>query len=357
MALNDLKDSVLSQLFGGVDVGAATQTLSPNSAKHQKQRRYRELVRGINILSYSTFELYHTCERKFAISKLRAGNRTEAELAIFQEDTNLHLTFGKCFETGIQSVLLGKSWAHIFLDMLMAWDMFLFEEDQKGYKGKTFTECVIGVELFFKTTRHVLLSEWEVAIFNGKPAVELAMSLDFENGYYFLGHADVVLRNKYSGELMVLEIKTTADNNIQEAKYGNSAQASGYSIMVDSIADDLELTSAYNVLYLVYHTAQHKFFTYSLNKSREGRAEWVNTLLLDMQRVHTNRQLQFFPKRGQSCMHFGRVCQYYETCSMDPFQGGLRDFAVISSEQLEAHGFDFHFKLGNLIETQKGFIT
>jgi len=78
-------------------------------------------MRGINIVSYSTFNSLHTCERKFALKKLQQASVDST--GEFYSYTNIDLAFGKAIETGVQSVFLQKTKQEIFFDMFLAWDM------------------------------------------------------------------------------------------------------------------------------------------------------------------------------------------------------------------------------------------
>jgi len=78
----------------------------------------------------------------------------------------------------------------------------------------------------------------------------------------------------------VLEIKTSGATTIHEAMYKNSDQATGYSVMLDSIAADKEETTTFEVFYLVFASTLdtlENFFEFT--KSRSGRAGWINTII------------------------------------------------------------------------------
>lgn len=354
-------DPTIANLLRGSDVSQSNLSVkySPNDSKSIKQRRYRSLMRGINLYSYSTFSNLHACERKLSCSKLelsRINAQPEVDFSSLQD--NVDFAFGRAVESGVQSTLLGKSEQNIWFDMFLAWDVPLWIEHPKVDKGthKSFTDAVIAIDKWQFIYQH-MLDGWEIAKFHGKPAIELSFCIDLENGYYYVGHTDIVLYNPMLNRYKVLECKTTGYKYLHEAMYKNSDQAIGYSIVLDSIAEDQEATATFEVFYLIYMTVQEQWKQYEFTKSRSNRADWINSILLDIQRINTHRNVGIWPKRGGSCFDFGRPCTYFELCDLDPASfNGTGDFDIITEEELKGNGFDFWFTMRDIIETQQGLI-
>lgn len=344
----------LTQILSGESV--VGNLFNPNDAKKAKQHRYHTLMRGINVASFSNFGNLHTCERKFALAKLELARKFSIGLEKFSSlETNIDFAFGRCFETGIQGVLLNKPKHQIFFDMFLAWEMALNAEHPRGY-NKTFVDATIAVDRFYfeKQTR---LADWEIALFNNKPAIELSFCIDLENGYYYVGHVDVILFNPTTNRYKVLEIKTTNLKWLHEALYKNSDQATGYSIILDSIATDIEAAFTFEVFYLVWQTSGAGMSVFEFTKSRSYRASWINTMLLDIQRINIYRQLKFWPKRGKSCLNFGRPCEFLDTCDL-AFEhfSPTGEFDLLTTEEVSTFEFDFKFSLKDIIQTQEGLI-
>lgn len=346
------KFGVLTNILGKTDIKGTL--FDPNKVKKNKQKRYLNLMRGVNMYSYSTSEKLVLCERKFACSKLEQNQPIQID-DIATIESNIDFAFGRCIETGVQSALLGNSKTKIFFDMFLSWDMKLMAQHPRGY-AKTFTDAVIAIDQFLYI-KDEIMQGWVIAMFNGKPAIELAMLIDLENGYYYVGHADIILFHPIEKRYRVLEIKTTGTKTLDEAMYKNSGQSTGYSVFLDEIAKDVELTATFEVFYLVYPTAIGFWKLYEFTKSRSARATWLNTLLLDIQRINTYRTVKFWPKRGSACFDFYRPCQYLHSCDLDPTSfNQTGEFAVIGEKELELHEFDFKFKLSQILETQKELI-
>jgi hypothetical protein len=171
--------------------------------------------------------------------------------------------------------------------------------------------------------------------------------------FYYVGHTDIVLYHPILNRYKVLEIKTTGRKFVHDAMYKNSDQAIGYSIVLDSIARDQESTGTFDVMYLVFMTVQDLWKNFDYSKSRSMRAEWINTILLDIQRINTYRRAGIWPKRGGSCMDFGRPCQFFDICDMGPEHfNGTGEFDIITEEELAENHFDFRFSLQDIINTQ-----
>lgn len=346
------KFGVLTSLLAGQDIKASL--FDPNKAKHNKQRRYLHLMRGVNMYSHSTSELWNACERKFACSKLQQNQPIQIDDVVTLEG-NIDFAFGRAIESGVQSALLGNPREKIFFDMFLAWDIKLMQQHPKNY-AKTFTDAVIAIDKFMYIKTQ-LMQGWEIAMFKGRPAIELAMLLDMENGFYYVGHADIILFHPIFKLYRVMEIKTNGMKNIDEALYKNSGQALGYSIFVDQIASSEELAATFEVQYLVFGSGLDQWTNYEFTKSRSNRADWINSILIDLQRIDTSRKLNYFPKRGNQCFNWGRRCQYYDSCDLDPSSfNPTGKFALITEDEIGQHAFDFRFKFSEVLETQKELI-
>lgn len=342
--------SDITTLLGGQDVRGAL--FDSGKAKKSKEARYIGIMRGINVSSFSTFGNLQKCERFFSIKKLELNK--DHDTLIHTVRNNIHFAFGHAIETGVQSTLCGKTKEEVWFDMFMAWDMGLFEEHDKD--DKSFVDACIAIDQFRYIVTQIF-SGWEIALFNGKPAIELSLCIDLENGQYYVGHVDVILYNPNERRYRVLEIKTTGSKNVQEAMYKNSDQSTGYSVVLDSIAKDLEETSTFEVFYLVFPTAIGSWKLFEFTKSRSNRASWLNTILLDFQRINQYHTLGFWPKRGASCLNYGRPCEYIDSCDYDPHSfNETGSFATVSAEDMNKEEFDFKFKLSKIIETQKELI-
>lgn len=317
-------------------------------------KAYRKLTSHANVTSYSLLTGLHECPRRFQLEKLQANTEV-----LVDEDApvNLDFAFGHAVGSGIQTYaatgsLVAAQFA-AFLAWKAPWDAVKLNRAGKP-QGKSLVDALIAVEKF-QTFWARQFQDYEVVTLpNGRPAVELAFAVDFENGYYYFGHIDMLLRNKDDGKLAVFEGKTTAWAP-NSASYGNSNQALGYAVVVDRVATEIGAPgSDYDVFYCVWSAAEEEFAMIPFNKSLRQRAEWIQDILLDHANISTYQRINFYPKRGESCVNrYGRECWWYGQCNMRT--DSL--FPVTVPPKLEmvedVEAVDFKFTLSELIATQK----
>jgi len=252
-------------------------------------------------LSYSSLLNLHSCPRRFQLDKSSDGER---------EDSTT-FAFGHCIGLGIQLSFEGKSENEIIFALFKQWSVDLFEEHEK--RQESFWLAVHAIQKFIGMRAAGFLEEYELVYYQDKPACELGFVINFPDGFRYRGFVDAVLRHKYTGSIAVLEVKTTGLNDIDEAVYKNSAQAIGYSIVLDSIFADL---SSYDVLYLPYKKKIKEYELRVYNKSYLQRALWIQELLLDIETIKLYASAGIYPMRGESCYDFYRQCKYFGTCTL-----------------------------------------
>lgn len=282
-------------------------TLGATQAALTTKGNYRYAYRYINITSYSQRELLHECPRKFQQIKIVRAAADSFELP------NLDFIFGHAVGAGVQAFIVTGSRNAAFFACFLAWNTDLNAEFLK--KGKSFYFALLAVWKFADLWSQTA-DEWEIATFNNRAASELLFWIDCENGYYHVGHIDVILRHKVTGKYKIVEVKTTSMKNPDEAQYGNSDQALGYSVVLDSIARSIEEVSVFDVLYPVYSSTNREWTFLPFPKSRNQRAEWLQDLLLDHTTIQTYLKLGFFPKRGNACWSFSKRCPHYGICDL-----------------------------------------
>lgn len=274
-------------------------------------------------LSHSSRDTLHRCPTEYRLYKI--GGFAQREDTI---DTN----FGQAVGVGVGSLLIGETREQAIWKMFLAWkgDLLSDSDSAKAQKNKKFFWHTIAAIDNFKLLIGTVFKDWEVAVFNGKPAVELSFRINFGDEFLDRGHVDVVLRHKITGELRVLEIKTTAFTTISPAMYGNSQQGVGYGVVLDAIAKQYpESSSSYEVLYLVYKSKEMAWEPIPFKKTFLQRAQWIKSVLIDIAKIEMYEREQFWPKHGENCMRFFRECDYYGTCQMSDKALGIADESKI----------------------------
>lgn len=257
-------------------------------------------------LSYSGNLTLHACPRRFQLSRLNAEKQIVESI-----DSKITFSYGHVVGHGLQLYLEGKSEEEIIWTMFLEWEVDLFDSNDK--QQKSFWRAVAAVQRFISMCQFGYLDEWELVYHEGKPAVELSFVVLLPNGFRYRGSVDAVLRNKVSGEVRVLECKTSSATNLNPAEYKNSAQAIGYSVVLDSLFPDL---SSYEVLYLVYLTKKMEWEQLLFPKSYLQRALWIQELLLDCEVIMLYENTGVYPMRGESCNDWFRECEFMQTCTL-----------------------------------------
>jgi hypothetical protein len=259
----------------------------------------------IRQLSYSSLLTLHNCPRKFELYKKRSTHRSEES-----ESSTITFAFGHVVGQGIQDVMEGRSRNEVMIRAFAMWKPELFQIDTK--QMKSFWLALQAIQKFISLRQQGFLEDYELVMYNGKPATELSFAISFPDGFRLRGFVDGVLRHRESGKILVLECKTTS-SKANPATYKNSAQAIGYSVVLDVLFPEL---SAYDVLYLVYQTKDECFVPMPFPKSYLQRALWIQELLLDIEMIKLYENAQVYPMHGESCYSFFRECEYFQSCTL-----------------------------------------
>lgn len=294
-------------------------------------------------LSYSSLLTLHKCPRKFQLDRLQA-EKTE-------DDTNkssVTFAFGHVVGEGIQLAFQELSEEEIIWRMFLMWDVDLLDNNPK--QAKSFWEAIQAVQMLISMRDNGFLKDWELAYVDGKPCCELSFLIHFPGGFKYRGFVDAVLRHKITGEIKVLECKTTGQSTVNAATYKNSAQAIGYSVVLDHLFPEL---SSYEVLYLVYKTKQREYDPLPFTKSYLQRALWIRELMLDIDVIQMYEEAGIYPMHGESCFDFYRECEYLYTCTLSTEK--LTDALTEEDVRIIKSGWDeyqIHITLTDLITSQ-----
>lgn len=260
----------------------------------------------IRQLSYSSLLTLHSCPRKFQLQRLRTSHKTAES-----EKSSVTFAFGHVVGQGLAEILELKPLDEVIWNAFLGWHTDLAAEDEK--LKKSFYLAVIALQRFAQMRDEGFLDEYELVYYQNKPACELSFTVSFPDGFRIRGFVDAVLRSKHTGAVIVLECKTTGSATVNPATYKNSAQAIGYSIVLDVLFPDI---SSYEVLYLIYQTKSQEYTTIPFTKSYMQRALWIRELLLDIETIKMYEDAEIYPQRGESCFSFFRECEYMQTCSL-----------------------------------------
>lgn len=261
-------------------------------------------------LSHSSVALLRSCPQKYKLRKMY-GKMDDEE----SED----LAFGKAVGYGIQQLLIGTPLEQIYLHILANWSRDIIDTDAaEERKRKTIWHAFHALELFERRHLQNILAAYDVAHIGGAPALELGFRIKIGSGFSYRGYVDVVLMHKLTKQLLVLEIKTTVSNYVLPAKYQNSDQALGYSLICDYVArhSNAELGSDYQVMYFVYMSQKMVYEVLPFTKSHSMRAQWIQDMLLEVEKVKLYQAAGYWPRHGSACGSYNRACEFIGICHM-----------------------------------------
>lgn len=291
-------------------------------------------------LSYSSLLTLHACPRRYQLYKLGSN------ISVEDDASSLTFAYGHTVGLGTQLAFEGKSEEEILWELFKSWEVELYADSDKRHES--FWLAIHAVQKFIGMRNAGFLAEWELVYYEGKPACELSFAITFPGGFRYRGFVDAVLRNKYTGAIAVLEVKTTSLSDIDEAVYKNSAQAIGYSIVLDAIFPEL---SSYEVLYLPYKKKIKEYELRPYTKSYLQRALWIQELLLDIESIKMYDAAGVWPMRGESCYSFYRQCEYFGTCTLST-NYLTKPVTPETTEKIEAEQFTVNLTLMDLLDSQ-----
>jgi len=293
----------------------------------------------LKLLSHSSLCLLHTCPRKYQLQKLWPE---------YVKEESIHLSYGSMFGEGLQSLLAGYSLQESVLRASTHWNLDLFDFE----KSKSFWHCIAALEKFEQIRADSALADYEVVMYNGKPACELGFCIQLPDGFYYRGYIDIVMQHKLDGSYLVVDAKTSGAKYSNPAKYQNSPQAIGYSTVMDVVAPDC---NQFNVMYFEYLTELGKFVDHTFMVDYLSRANWIRDILLDVETMKMYDAYDEWKMHGESCTAYSRACQYIDCCTMKT--ANLVGNNTVTTEPFELDTskgakYDVYVTLEQLIESQ-----
>lgn len=297
------------------------------------------LTRHINYLSYSMADLLHGCPRKYIIKKIQCHTRQAERLS------NIKFAFGHAVGAAVAEYDKTLSREKAILAAFLAWDIDLLAEERRSVNsaGRSFWECIYAIDKYIDFHQESDLGEYECL------HVEATFAIDLENGYYYSGHIDEVLRHKVTGSLKIKENKTTAFSAIDPAIYANSDQALSYAVAIDTGNQ-----TALDVLYTIYAVTTQEWIGLEFVKQVYKKAEWLQDMLVTGQILESYKELGFYPKRGRNCFSYNTRCEYFDSCdSFDCSKAGEMEVFKSLEEVNSIEPMIYQATLSQVLAAQK----
>lgn len=267
------------------------------------------------LTSYSSSLLQHSCLRKYQLSKLSKHIRKYDQL------TQLTFDFGHAVGDAVVKLIQGKELYEVIWECFLSWtprDFFLENPKQK----KSLFHAIYALRTLADMLADGFMSEYELVYMkDGRPAAEVSYKLYLPHGYIERGYVDMVLRHKFTKELVIFDNKTSSARYMNSAQYANSMQALGYSTIFSALENQSSASISYTVFYLCWLTFLERWEQFEFPKTPVQRAQWLQSKLWDIQELQRVREeygdYGMWPLSGEACVSFGRECEFMHECHME----------------------------------------
>lgn len=268
-------------------------------------------ISTIKTISHSGRQLFYSCPRKFQLSKTKTfyyAERRESKA----------LSFGKAFGTGIQALMSGRSLDDsLILSALDFSPDIAFDEDAIKSQ-ESLAHVHEAMNSFYHGQLPGLSADWKVLDMPGLNGVELGFGISYPDGTIERGFIDLVLQNKSSGEVIILEIKTVGSMQVStDSKWINSPQGIMYLLILDFLLGRKGIQLNNRVLYLEYNKRHKQYTIFPFEKTIPERIDFLTSCLYDVEMrsgVLDRNQKAF--KTG-NCTTYNRQCDYFGVCDLD----------------------------------------
>lgn len=265
-------------------------------------------------VSYSSLNLFSSCERKFEFHKLFVNPSAREQTYAAAAGQAMHLGYQEYLATGDSSKAIWK--------LLRAYPYELAFMELRD--DRSIEACISSLERMIDFD---VFHEFEVAkIMNPQgeavPAIEVPFAIRLEGvvlpdgrGIEFVGAIDAIMQHKMERQFCSLDIKTHRDTlKDATAKYVYNSQQTPYGIVINHLAG--EALDSFKVLYLdVYlDLVEPRVTPYDYVRTDEDVQEWLLDTTLTAQRIQKSMQLQHFPRTAGGCVTYNRPCKYLDVC-------------------------------------------
>ena len=268
------------------------------------------VVSAEKTISHSGRQMWGTCARKFQLSKTTTYYHREKQ-------TTKALSFGKAFGTGLQSLLAGDGLDVAMIKSALDCDISVAFDKDAITTGESLAHVHEALMSFYHGQLDALSAEWEVLDLPGLYGVELGFAIQYANGSVERGFIDLVLQNKMTKEVVVLEVKTSGAQSVgTDADWMNSPQGMMYVIIVQYLLDRLDVHVNSRVLYIEYNKKHKQYTIFPFEKPAQEQAEFLIALHYDVE------YREFLFKTGTpllksgKCKSFNRQCDFFGVCDL-----------------------------------------
>ena len=274
-------------------------------------------------LSESSREVLHGCPRKLEFRKFyQHSSSTET----------LPTGAGHALHAGYQEWMVSRDETKAIYAMM----------DRYPIKFATTPNASRSLEACYATLLAMIgnqsLQRYELCTFVvdgvSHPAIEVPFrllikdyNLDDNTPIVYVGYIDLVLFDRYTNEYVIVDIKTTTYSLADlTPKYKFDNQCVPYAMVLQRLLKSEKAISIQElqVKYLVVHIdiLEPHVRMYEFDKSAIDVNDWARGFVKDLHDLKMYYQSGWFPRRGSSCLSWGKTCTHFLYCS-------TRDHATI----------------------------
>lgn len=265
-------------------------------------------------VSYSSLNLWQSCNRKFELTKLYPRRARDPDQ--FAADV------GKSLHRGYQDYLI-----HQDLDSALWQTMLSYPYREEFGQSNDYRSAEAALVTLEEMCAEGAMSEWELMTIrkpDGEvvPAVEVPFELRLNGitlpdgrGLAFTGFMDGAMRHLGHGAIRTLDIKTHRRAREDAwAKYKFDSQQVPYGICLEHIQGNP--VEAFEVLYLDCYIdiAEPRVHLYPIMKDSTDIQEWLVNTVLKAQQIQRAMEMDYFPRTDGGCLSWNRPCWYLDVC-------------------------------------------
>lgn len=266
-------------------------------------------------VSYSSLNVYSTCNRKFELQKLYPTPREPGEA--FAADV------GSALHAGYQNYLITQdvdqaTWAY----------MLKYPYESERNQSNDYRSLEAGFATLLRMIESSDMIDYELATIkkpDGEivPAIEVPFELRFKNlilpdgrGLAFIGFIDAIMRHLVTGQFRTVDIKTHRRSLYDAtAKYKYDPQQIPYGIVVEhsqgfTIED-------FQVVYLDCYVdiLDSRAMPYQFTKTQDDIQEWLVQVVMTFQEIKRQMDIDFFPRASGGCLFYNKPCRFLDVCA------------------------------------------
>lgn len=308
-------------------------------------------------LSDSSRGLFNTgCERKFEFRKLIEFRRNEDSFAG---------NAGTAMHAGYQSYLTNGN------RELAQWEMmkrFPIQDNPSCMQSRSLEACYWTLEALmdyeglasYRLARIQVGDEPEP-----RPAVEVPFRITLTDIYLdaartipisYIGYMDAIMYDAFTNSYIVVDLKTTTvqiNGGDYSPLYKFADQCLPYAMVLAAIQGHpiTELDLRYLVSFIDHH--EPRILSYPFPKTQIDIEEWGRSLLIDIMNLRMFYDMGWFPRRGNQCYSWSRVCPYFDYCDVRD-ENFLRQAFDTYHEETDRPPFEPWFELSLSLEAPHG---